>query len=47
MSVLFTRIPTQDLIYLQKKGVAGNRDSISTVVAKPYRPQTNILKVSQ
>ena len=42
MSLFFTScIPTQDLIYLQKKGASGTETSISAVVAKPYRLQTN------
>ena len=42
ISVLFTScIPTQDLIYLQKKDGAEAGISISAVVAKPYRLQTD------
>ncbi|MDD5149977.1 MAG: polysaccharide biosynthesis/export family protein [Flavobacterium sp.] len=43
LSVFFTScIPTQDLIYLQKKdGGEGGTTSISAVVSKPYRLQTN------
>lgn len=42
ISVLFTScIPTQDLIYLQKKNSVQTQTSISAVVAKPYRLQTN------
>ena len=42
ISVFFTScIPTQDLIYLQKKEGSKRETSISAVVAKPYRLQTN------
>lgn len=42
ISVLFTScIPTQDLIYLQKKNSVQTQTAISAVVAKPYRLQTN------
>ncbi|PRZ21028.1 polysaccharide biosynthesis/export family protein [Flavobacterium granuli] len=42
ISVLFTScIPTQDLIYLQKKNSVQTETSISAVVTKPYRLQTN------
>jgi len=34
-------IPTQDLIYLQKKNNSKSENSISAVVSKPYRLQTN------
>jgi polysaccharide export outer membrane protein len=48
ISVLFTScISTQDLIYLQKKDGADVENSISAVMAKPYRLQTNdVLSVS-
>lgn len=47
-SVLFTScIPTQDLIYLQKKNGAETESPISAVVSKPYRLQTNdVLSIS-
>lgn len=42
ISVLFTScIPTQDLIYLQKKNNSSDELSISAVEAKPYRLQIN------
>ena len=42
ISVLFTScIPTQDLIYLQKKNSVQTETAISAVVTKPYRLQTN------
>lgn len=42
ISLFFTScIPTQDLIYLQKKGATKKETSISAVVARPYRLQTN------
>ena len=42
VSVFFTScIPAKDLIYLQKKGVAQSETTISAVVSKPYRLQTN------
>jgi polysaccharide export outer membrane protein len=42
ISLVFTScIPTQDLIYLQKKDGADIENSISVVMAKPYRVQTN------
>ncbi|WP_291098272.1 MULTISPECIES: polysaccharide biosynthesis/export family protein [unclassified Flavobacterium] len=42
ISIFFTScIPTQDLIYLQKKNGTGDEASISAVVSKPYRLQTN------
>ncbi|NRS90188.1 polysaccharide export outer membrane protein [Flavobacterium sp. 7E] len=42
ISVLFSScIPTQDLIYLQKKDGDELTNSIKEVVAKPYRLQTN------
>ncbi|MFI0490729.1 polysaccharide biosynthesis/export family protein [Flavobacterium sp.] len=42
VSVFFTScIPTQDLIYLQKKNGAKSDTTISAVVSKPYRLQTN------
>ena len=45
--VLTSCIPTQDLIYLQKKDSAEVENSISAVMAKPYRLQTNdVLSVS-
>ncbi len=34
-------IPTQDLIYLQNKNGANSSNTISAVVSKPYRLQTN------
>jgi polysaccharide export outer membrane protein len=48
ISLVFTScIPTQDLIYLQKKDGADVESSISAVMAKPYRLQTNdVLSVS-
>lgn len=48
ISLVFTScIPTQDLIYLQKKDGADVENSISAVVAKPYRLQTNdVLSIS-
>lgn len=48
ISFVFTScIPTQDLIYLQKKDNADVENSISAVMAKPYRLQTNdVLSVS-
>jgi polysaccharide export outer membrane protein len=48
ISVLFTScIPTQDLIYLQKKGNSKTEMVISPIVAKPYRLQTNdVLSIS-
>jgi polysaccharide export outer membrane protein len=48
ISLVFTScIPTQDLIYLQKKDGADVENSISAVMAKPYRLQTNdVLSVS-
>ena len=40
--VFFTScIPTQDLIYLQKKNNAAGETTIAAVEAKPYRLQTN------
>ena len=33
-------VPTQDLVYLQKKGVS-KENSIGTIASKPYRLQTN------
>ncbi|HEY4627871.1 MAG TPA: polysaccharide biosynthesis/export family protein [Flavobacterium sp.] len=42
ISVLFSScIPTQDLIYLQKKDNSSDEMSISAVESKPYRLQTN------
>ncbi|MFE3868555.1 polysaccharide biosynthesis/export family protein [Flavobacterium sp. LS2P90] len=42
ISVLFSScIPTQDLIYLQKKDNSSDEISISAVESKPYRLQTN------
>lgn len=42
ISVLFSScIPTQDLIYLQKKDNSSDEMSISVVESKPYRLQTN------
>jgi polysaccharide export outer membrane protein len=42
ISVLFAScIPTQDLIYLQKKNNSADDTSISAVESKPYRLQTN------
>lgn len=42
ISVLFSScIPTQDLIYLQKKDNSSDEVSISAVESKPYRLQTN------
>jgi polysaccharide export outer membrane protein len=42
ISVFFTScISTQDLIYLQKKNSAEAESTISAVVSKPYRLQTN------
>ena len=42
ISVLFSScIPTQDLIYLQKKNNSSDEMSISAVESKPYRLQTN------
>ncbi|MFV8327815.1 polysaccharide biosynthesis/export family protein [Flavobacterium sp. ZS1P14] len=42
ISVLFAAcIPTQDLIYLQKKGNLQDDTSIAAVESKPYRLQTN------
>jgi len=42
ISVFFTScIPTQDLIYLQKKNGSEVETAISVVVSKPYRLQTN------
>ncbi len=48
ISVLFTScIPTQDLIYLQKKDGAESENSIVAVMAKPYRLQPNdVLSIS-
>jgi polysaccharide export outer membrane protein len=48
ISLVFTScIPTQDLIYLQKKEGADVQNSISAVMSKPYRLQTNdVLSVS-
>ncbi|SDW68758.1 polysaccharide biosynthesis/export family protein [Flavobacterium degerlachei] len=48
ISFVFTScIPTQDLIYLQKKDGADVENSISAVMAKPYRLQTNdVLSIS-
>ncbi|WP_413999327.1 polysaccharide biosynthesis/export family protein [Flavobacterium sp. W1B] len=48
ISVLFTScIPSQDLIYLQKKDGAQLDTPILAVVAKPYRLQTNdVLSIS-
>ncbi|TDE04537.1 polysaccharide biosynthesis/export family protein [Flavobacterium hiemivividum] len=48
ISMLFTScIPTQDLIYLQKKSTSDLETGISAVVAKPYRLQTNdVLSIS-
>ena len=48
ISLVFTScIPTQDLIYLQKKDGADVENSISAVMAKPYRLQTNdVLSIS-
>ncbi|MEZ7497328.1 polysaccharide biosynthesis/export family protein [Flavobacterium sp. Arc3] len=48
ISVLFTScIPTQDLIYLQKKNNSETETGISAIVAKPYRLQTNdVLSIS-
>lgn len=48
ISIVFTScIPTQDLIYLQKKDGAEVQKSISAVMAKPYRLQTNdVLSIS-
>ncbi len=41
-SMFFTScIPTQDLIYLQKKEGSKSETAISAVVSKPYRLQTN------
>ena len=42
VSVLFTScIPTQDLIYLQKKNNSDGQSVIAAVESKPYRLQTN------
>lgn len=42
VSVLFSScIPTQDLIYLQKKDNGGTESPIAAVESKPYRLQTN------
>ncbi|PKH67640.1 sugar transporter [Flavobacterium sp. ALD4] len=48
ISVLFTScIPTQDLIYLQKKDNSQTEMAVSAIVAKPYRLQTNdVLSIS-
>ncbi|EIA10257.1 polysaccharide biosynthesis/export family protein [Flavobacterium frigoris] len=48
ISFIFTScIPTQDLIYLQKKDGTEMENSISAVMAKPYRLQTNdVLSIS-
>lgn len=48
ISIVFTScIPTQDLIYLQKKDGTEVQKSISAVMAKPYRLQTNdVLSIS-
>ncbi|WP_016990569.1 polysaccharide biosynthesis/export family protein [Flavobacterium sp. ACAM 123] len=48
ISVLFTScIPTQDLIYLQKKDNSETEIGISAIVSKPYRLQTNdVLSIS-
>jgi polysaccharide export outer membrane protein len=41
VSLLFTCIPTQDLIYLQNKNNSDVANTISAVESKPYRLQTN------
>jgi polysaccharide export outer membrane protein len=48
ISLVFTScIPTQDLIYLQKKEGVDVQNSISAVMSKPYRLQTNdVLSIS-
>ncbi len=45
--LLSSCIPTQDLIYLQKKDNSPAETTISAVVSKPYRLQTNdVLSIS-
>ena len=45
--LLASCVPTKDLIYLQDKGTAGNKQAVNLVPSKPYRLQVNdILSVS-